>query len=506
MTDVPHSKPAGSFHAGVDCTGNGYMNGIGLQPEEAAAGDGEGATVSSSVVTLSSWAMGCGVLALPRVFAMCGLWPGLFLLTLFAFLVDVSLRWVVACGRYSGSCSFEGNARFFLGKSGATIVHSAQIVLLLGGIVSLFVVVASLLPCIARDLISHVCDDAGDSSSDSARSWATRGICKAHPLPCIPRDQIIVAVLCLTFPLSNQSSLHALRRFSSLALGCLVYFFCMLLVRFLGSLRSSSASEIFWPSAEGLVVHAAEEGGGFWQGPPILLMSFLCHTSILRLDQELKPDARPQVASVIRTVLVHIALPVYALVGVSGYLLCGPGVSSNVLQDFEGDAWMAIARLTLGCMNMVKIPLGVITLRDVLVASLPSSRRQSMEKGMGRSLVTVAILGVSALAAASLGSLSCVLSLMGCTVGVLFSLCLPAALYWRLLRRVQKTEGIRRPLLPQQNAAACAARVADVIELPRCSSAWYIQHVECATVFLVGVLTGALGFYQWVQERLAGAA
>merc|ERR1719293_69295 len=114
---------------------------------------------------------------------------------------------------------------------------------------------------------------------------------------------------------------------------------------------------------------AAQEG--FWKGPPILLMSFMCHTSILQLDAELRPESKRQVGAVIRTVIQGGALPLYAFVGLGGYAIFGNGVSSNILQDFEGDLFMAVARLALGLLNMSKIPLGVVTLREDLFRSMP---------------------------------------------------------------------------------------------------------------------------------------
>lgn len=498
---------------------------------------GVGATFGSSVVTLTTWIMGCGVLALPRVFALCGVVPGLLLLALFASWVETSLRWTVACGRFSGSCSFEGNARYFLGPVGARVVRGSQLALLFGGIVSCFVVVASLLPCIARDFLAHVCDASGSGpfvasppgvedlaapgTGEQLRALAASGVCWAHPMPCLPRGRLIATVTAILFPLSSQGSLHALRRLSSLGLGCFVYFFAMMLVRVLAAT---------W---RGIPMASGKAGDGtFWQGPPILLMSLLCHTSILCLDKELGTETRPLVGSVISTVVLRIALPVYALVGVGGYLLCGPGVASNVLEAFESDAWMVVARLTLGFMNMVKIPLGIVALREVLVSLLPCSwaRRQFEETGLGRAAATAVLLVAASLAASTLGSLSRVLSLTGCTVGVLFSLCLPAALYWRLLGCLELCEGtssdrlraMRRPLLPSgrgaggggvapiehggvASAAAAAARVGGIVELPRGRAAWLRHRLACATVFSGGVAIGLLGLCAWLAEGAATA-
>jgi len=522
-----------------------------IKTEQPASGETFHGTYRSSVVTLSTWAMGCGVLALPRVMAACGVIRGLALLTLFAYWVDLSLRWVVACGRYSGKRSFAGNAEYYLGVGGSWIVHVAQTALLFGGIVSLFVVVASLLPCIARDLLEIVCGGDVDSvephallnSEDvtvsqeflaavanaepgigkggirNAIALAAAGVCWAHPMPCMDRGSLLLWVALIVLPLASQGSLHALRRFSSLGFACLIYFFLALMLRLvlvIMGLSSDPAADDAHRAHTIPLWEAGNPDAGFWQGPPILLMSFLCHTSILRLDEELRPSSKPQVGEVIDTVVLRIALPMYAIVAVGGYFLSGPMVSSNILEDFQGDALMAAARLTLGLLNVIKIPLGLVSLRADLVDAIPwTDVRQRFSTPFGRFAATVLLLGTTLLAASVAGSLSRVLSLMGCTVGVLFSLCLPAALYWRLMDRLAQEElgastssglpkSLRRPLLgtsgsPRQ-AAACA-RVAGAVDLPRDAAARLRHRAACLAVFSGGVLVGWLGLLAWLETE-----
>eukprot|EP00913_Durusdinium_trenchii_P032543 g30465.t1 len=109
--------------------------------------EGQG-TFLSSVINLSAATMGCSILALPQVFAHCGMtraghtagplclllgfrlftfpasfepffplfrfsrsWSMAFLL-IFSLWVELSLRWLVACGRYSGYRGFKDTRCF----------------------------------------------------------------------------------------------------------------------------------------------------------------------------------------------------------------------------------------------------------------------------------------------------------------------------------------------------------------------------------------------------------
>jgi len=298
-----------------------------------------------------------------------------------------------------------------------------------------------------------------------------------------------------------------------LALGCFVYFFVAFLVRlsFVAFLAEREASGNAWPWFFRVDEESAADVDfiAFWQGPPIVLMSFLCHTSILRLDEELRPEAKPFVGNVIRTVVFRIALPVYALVGLGGYALVGPGVSANILEDFSGDVCMAPARLMLGFMNMVKIPLGVVTLREEVLRTMPSSKtKEWLSCGSGRLVITGTLLASTSLIAYWSGSLTRILSFMGCTVGVLFSLCLPAALYWRLLRGQEPKHGadglgnLRRPLLRGGRATGddkFEAGITGAVDFPTDAAARLRHKLLCATVFCGGAIVGGLGLFAWLH-------
>jgi len=315
--------------------------------------------------------------------------------------------------------------------------------------------------------------------------------------------RVLSLIVLVVFPLACQKSLHALTGVSMLSFVCLGYFFVVLLVRLANRAFTDPQLSI------DLMDMSQQETALFWQGPPVLLMSFLCHTSMLQLDAELCLEAKAKVSSVIRLVILGEALPVYAVVGAGGLWLHGFQVSGNVLQDFTNDPWMAAARLTLGLMNVAKLATAVITLREALVSLAPSSHaRKRLRSFEGRALGSCVALVLGALAAYAIPSLTAVLSLLGCTVGVLFSLCLPAALYAMLLRRVSRTygykrdlEALREPLLtPSLSPTAGVAAVPSPVKLPESDVEWTMQWLLCAGVFTGGLFVGGLGLMSWVRD------
>lgn len=401
--------------------------------------------------------------------------------------VELSLRWLVACGRFSGKRGFKENAQYFLGTGAAKAVHFCQILLLCGGIVTVFVTAASLLGCSAREMLASICTEEVPGSGAPLRR-----LCRAHPAPCMPRERVLLLISLAVFPLACQKSLHSLTGVSMLSFLCLSYFFVVLIWRLTSQALHATGAP--WPAPIAQV-----DSSLFWQGPPVLLMSLLCHTTMMQLDAELSREAKPKAGAVIRLVILGLSMPCYALVGVGGVYLHGSDVSSNVLEDFVLDPWMAFARLTLGLMNVAKLATAVITLREALTASLGPSWRRFLRSSLGRAAAAAASLAAGAGAAQALGSLSKVLSLLGCTLGVLFSLCLPALLYASLLRDVaalkqhSKKRDLEAPLLPRPEPQL------GVLTLPKKPADWACQWLLCVAVFVGGLVFGGLGLASWLH-------
>jgi len=311
-------------------------------------------------------------------------------------------------------------------------------------------------------------------------------------------EKVLSLIVLVVFPLACQKSLHSLTGVSMLSFVCLAYFFVVLLVRLANRAMTSPTLSL------DLMEIGQQETPLFWQGPPVLLMSLLCHTTMLQLDAELCPEAKAKVSRVIRLVILGEALPVYAVVGAGGLWLHGSKVSANVLQDFTNDPWMAAARLTLGLMNVAKLATAVITLREALVSLAPSAaQRKRLRSLEGRAAGSFLALLFGATAAYAVPSLTAVLSLLGCTVGVLFSLCLPAALFAMLLRRVSKTEckrDLEEALLTPQSERRAAGWAEGTVHLPQSDAEWTLQWLLCAAVFTGGLFVGGLGLLSWARD------
>jgi len=484
-------------------------------------------TVSGSTITLCTWAIGCGILSLPRAFALCGAPYGLIFLIVFAWWVDASLKWVVLCGRYSEKSTFKENALFYLGPRGAWIVYIGQIFLLFGGILAVFVTVASLLPCVPRDLLNKMCGDSGASPSRqdadvTSPIQLTQAFCSMHPVPCVPLDSFLILVTLIVLPLASRDSLHSLQCFSAFSLGCLIFFCFALIVEIyragIAMVESGEADLVLEKQSSPIMMEDASitstSRGAAWQGPPILLMSFLCHTSILQLDSELCADAKRQVGTIIRTVIIKIAPPLYTVVGLGGYLVYGPHVAPNVLEDLEANMWISAAKLMLGLVNLIKIPLAMVALRRELVASIPSARlREIFRVPAGRFAATAMLLACAAVLSFHIGSLSQVLSLLGCTVGVVFSLCLPSAMYWQLLHRVPMRSGAHKassgissldlmePLLNLKPSRNRYELHPNSITVPQTKAGRICHKIMCGSVFIGGILIGCLGLAGWIMQQ-----
>lgn len=365
-------------------------------------------TVSSSVVNLLATTMGAGLLSLPNAFSCTGALVGIAALVLSAVAASYSLEILVACARFSGRHSFEGNAEFYLGKVGLRTLNSSLILLLFGATVAMYTIILDLAPAVLR-------------------RFAGCGVGECQLLEPI---WIGLYAMALMFPLSVQDSITALRYTSFIGLICIFYFWGALACHFLTKPHIADGVAIVGPAIR------------WFQGIPVMFSAYLCQFNIFKIDRELKPEAKSKMGRVIRIAICGIATTAYVTGGMIGYCMFGAGVKNDVLEEFNNDASMAVARLMLACCNMFKIPLMIIPMRTSIAEALqwPEAARSSLVR---RVSMCAAINAVVYTTAYNLESLSKALGLLGCTAGVVIAFVLPGLLR---LKYLQQTGGRCIPL------------------------------------------------------------
>jgi amino acid permease len=236
--------------------------------------------------------------------------------------------------------------------------------------------------------------------------------------------------MALMFPLSVQDSLDALRYTSFSGLLCIFYFW------------ASLAYHFFWSPHVAHDVVAARPVTPWFQGIPVMFSAYVCQFNIFKIDRELKPEAKAKIGQVIRVAIPGAATTAYVTGGLIGYCMFGAGVKNDLLEEFNQDVSMTIARLMLALCNMFKIPLMIIPMRTSIAEALQLPERMT-KPIWGRICMCAAINALVYTVAYNLESLSKALGLLGCTAGVLIAFIMPGLLR---LKYLQMTGGRCIPL------------------------------------------------------------
>jgi len=382
--------------------------------EQAVLSDEEPAGKSSplsATLNLLASTMGAGILSLPYAFAKCGVGVGVFLLLLCSCCNDVTLQFLVICGRSSHKHTFEGNAQHYLGDLGRRAINCSLLLLLFLAAVSHLLIV--------MQLFSEFMEEASG---------------QPHALYC-NRYFIGVFSLCLILPVCLREDITFLRYTSAIALCNLFYFFVCLNIRFWGQDGS--------PAIHSSVIAYNTNPAEVLQGLSIMLTAYICHFNIFEIDVELSRPMKRKIWGVIHISILGITTMIYCTCGMVGYFLFGKHVNNNILRDFPHDKVMMLALAAISLTNIFKLPL--------IIQPLRRSINEAMPQGAPRCQVslTVALFAFVFTVAVALGSLGKALSILGCTAGMMIAIVMPSLLRLALEKSRRSSSGastlIRHP-------------------------------------------------------------
>ena len=314
----------------------------------------------------------------------------------------VTLKFLVLASRESGSASLEGNATHYLGPAGKSVVICSLVLLLFGASVAMIVIVLNLLPLALEECL---------------------GVKVVQPL--------VVGLLAigLIFPVTLQTSLHALRYTSTMALCCIAYFYSILVF------------QNFFCHHQPAAHHGEGRLDDVMQGWPVMIAAYICHFNIFKIDTELRACDKSRISLAINTAIGGIATSIYITGALMGYAMFGDAVSPNILTDFSPSPAIAGARLAIACTNLLKLPLLVLPLRSTIMDVLGhEGRSTSGGEGMLRNgtvrhvMLTALLVGAAFGLAYARQDLGKVLSLVGCTAGCICCYIIPSLIYIKYLQ------------------------------------------------------------------------
>jgi len=358
----------------------------------------------SSVISLLATAMGGGLLSLPHALANCGLAVGASFLVASGLAAGHSLEILVACAEESGQPSYEGNVRFYLGRTWQIVLNISLVLLLILASSSMFVIIMDLAPMLLVSVFGE-----------------TLFLC---------RYAVGLYAMALMFYFSTQDTLDALRCTSSVALGCISFLVLAIVFTYV-------RDPVIFDT-----VTLASSPATWFEGLPIMFSAYCCQFNIFKIKDELRSDQKKNINLVIRIAIPGIATTVYLTGGLLGYLMFGADVRQDLLTEFPSSKLFAVARGMLALTNMFKLPLLLIPLR---MSFLEAVGFNPVGLNARKHIAFCLVLNlISFTTACTLGSLSKALGLSGCTAGVLISFVMPGLMR---LRHLESRGVLRRGLL-----------------------------------------------------------
>eukprot|EP01065_Artemidia_motanka_P011647 TRINITY_DN16318_c0_g1_i1.p1 TRINITY_DN16318_c0_g1~~TRINITY_DN16318_c0_g1_i1.p1 ORF type:complete len:530 (+),score=138.14 TRINITY_DN16318_c0_g1_i1:91-1680(+) len=274
----------------------------------------------TSVFNLLNAILGSGVLGLPYIMRSSGIGLFVFLILIMAVLVDFSLQLLLAAALTTNTRNYPQLGYIALGEKGHRAVCLTIMLQNVGGIISYFTVV--------KDVVGDVMDlVVSDSSIFDNRNFTAALIC-----------------IVLAFPIALSPKIGFLGYVGLVSFATFVYFSFFVIVKL--AVQGSYCDD----SCELYGIHPTLDT---FLAVPTMCFSFVCHTTVLPVAEELEEAdragrtrrERQRMATVIH-LSVFIAFVVYTTVSLCGYLTFRDTVKKDLLKSYadrDGDEPLSVA-------------------------------------------------------------------------------------------------------------------------------------------------------------------
>eukprot|EP00753_Platysulcus_tardus_P017388 PLAT6389.6.p1 GENE.PLAT6389.6~~PLAT6389.6.p1 ORF type:complete len:475 (+),score=157.24 PLAT6389.6:41-1426(+) len=312
-----------------------------LVSHEVASGkDGIGSGLLGASFNFINSIVGAGIIGLPFALRHSGLWLGILLLFLVAFLIDNGVRKLVAAGQDlpKSKQSFEGVMEHYYGRRGYYTVCFFMFAMAYGAMIGYAIVIGDTIPKVFGAL-------AGADSILASREFMLSLFSLLAILP-----------LCLMKDMSSLAGSSAV----SIA-------FDVIMVIIVVATASAAAAQ------QGITAEAAEAPyafahGSFFAGLGAMSFAFVCqHNSFIVFNSMARPTQRNW--RIVSNVSVAFALTVCLIMAIVGYLSFLDETKGDILDNFPAnDAAATVARLLLALTMVLTFPMEHFVARHIVMA------------------------------------------------------------------------------------------------------------------------------------------
>nr|GMD56882.1 sodium-coupled neutral amino acid transporter 5-like [Ipomoea batatas] len=365
-----------------------------------------GASFSGAVFNLSTTIVGAGIMALPATMKVLGLFLGIAMIIIMAFLTEASIEYLIRFSRVAKSTSYGAVMGDAFGKVGKILLQVCVLVNNIGVLVVYMIIIGDVLSGTTEDGVHHngVLEGWFGVHWYSGRFFVllvtTLGI--FAPLACLKR---IVALAVVFLVVTVGITLYKIIDGT------------VLMPRLLPDVYNvTSFINLF------TVV-------------PVLVTAYICHYNVHTIDNELEDNT--QIKAVVRASLT-LCSSVYVLTSIFGFLLFGDATLDDVLANFDADLGIPfgsvlndVVRVSYAAHLMLVFPIVFYPLRLNLDGLLFPSARPLVQDNLRFASISTGLLVVIFLGANFIPSIWDAFQFTGATAAVCIGFIFPAAVTLR---------------------------------------------------------------------------
>lgn len=269
------------------------------------------------------------MLAMPYAIKSDGIILGVIVIVVSACTSSFGLYLQGQCSRYvkSGDASFFALAQLTYPQL-SVFFDLAIAVKCFGVGISYLVVIGDLVPKICQSLINNAYLDE-------------------HQLLLERNFWITFFMLLVVVPLSFLKKLDSLKYASMVALSSVVYLVILVFVHFLkNDIVDKGPVRVFKPYSISSIFASF----------PIFVFAYTCHQNMFSLVNELEDKSSKNINKVIVSA-IGVAMTLYVIVGLTGYLSFGDNVEPNVIVGYSHAISSTVGRIAIVILVMLSYPL-----------------------------------------------------------------------------------------------------------------------------------------------------
>ncbi|KAJ6772534.1 AMINO ACID TRANSPORTER [Salix koriyanagi] len=382
------------------------------------------ASVHGAVFNVSTSIIGAGIMSIPATLKVLGVIPALVLIMIIAWLVDISVEFLLRYTQSGESTTYAGVMREVFGRVGSVSVQICVIITNLGCLIIYLIIIGDVLSGNFHDGSMHL---GVLHEWFGIHWWNSRAFA------------LLFVVILVMLPLVLIRRVESLRFSSAISVLLAVVFVGICSVMAIHALIEGKTK------TPRLLPHLDNKTSflNLFTAVPVIVTAFTFHFNVHPISSEL---AKP--SDMISAVKISLLLcaGIYFTTGIFGYLLFGESIVADILVNFDLSSDTAIGallndtvRLSYAFHLMLAFPLLNFSLR-ANIDELLFPKKPLLEKDSIRFVsLTLVLLVFAYLAAIAIPNIWYFFQFMGSTSAVCLAFIFPGAIVLRDVHSISTT-------------------------------------------------------------------